>query len=171
MSPRARAHKAPLKLVTMFGAKGLGGVAGASPDASRSGGPVPSGHLKSERPDASTLDPDIPLFLIGKSKDGFWVAREESGCAGGVFFTERGARQFATRWAKPHGCATMRVSQPLELDFKGDGNVFVPLIAAFGSEGNYSVPEPVQDVISVVLGLAAVAIAVWLTVTLLTLGR
>ena len=40
--------------------------------------------------------------------------------------------------------------------------MFIPLIAAFGSEGNHRIPEPVRDVISVVLGLAAVAIAVWL---------
>ena len=73
----------------------------------RGGEPLPSGHSKSLRPEANSLDPDIPLFLIGKNKDGFWVAREENGCAGGIFFTERGARQFAKRWAKPLGCATM----------------------------------------------------------------
>lgn len=150
MSPRARSHKDQLMLVTKFGAGNASRMA-----------------VTDDVPSSS----DTALFLIGKNKDGFWVAREESGCAGGVFFTERGARQFAKRWAKPLGCATRRVSEPLELDFKGDGNVFIPIIAAFRSERNYRIPEPVRDVIGVVLGLATLAIAIWLTIALLTLGR
>jgi hypothetical protein len=162
MSPRARAHKAQLKLATTFG------VRNASRVLSVDGG-FPSGHPGPSRPEASSREPDTALFLIGKNKDGFWVAREENGCAGGVFFTERGARQFATRWAPPLGCTTKRVSEPLELDFKGGGNIFIPLIAGF--KGAYRVPAPLRDVMSVVVSLAAVAISVWLTISLLTLGR
>ncbi len=163
MSPRAKAH---LKLAMKFGSRDAGQTASMS-----GGQPVPSGHLPSLRPEANSLNPDIPLFLIGKNKSGFWVAREENGSAGGIFFTEHGARQFVKRWAKPLGCATMRVSEPLELDVKDDGNVFIALLATFASDGNHRVPESLRDVLAVVLGLAAVAIAVWLTVTLLTLGR
>jgi hypothetical protein len=127
------------------------------------------GDVRSDGPEANSLDRDAVRFLIGKDKDGFWVAREEYGCAGGRFFTERGAIQFAKRWASPLCCTTISVSDPLELDFKGEGDTFVPLAAAL--KGAYRVLAPVRDALSVVLGLAAVTIAVWLTITLLTLGR
>lgn len=162
MSPRPKANKAQIKLVTRLGARSASQMAPM-------GGDVRSRHSGSLRPDATSLDADAVLFLIGKNKDGFWVAREEHGCAGGRFFTERGALQFARRWASPLGCTTMRVSEPLELDFKGEGDTFIPLFAALKSARR--APAPVSDVMSIVLGLAAVAIAVWLTVILLTLGR
>jgi hypothetical protein len=163
MSPRAKAHKAQLKLVTKFGAGNVSRMARMDSDVVR------SDRLGSLRPEANSADCDAVRFLIGKNKDGFWVAREENGCAGGIFFTEHGARQFAKRWATPLGCTTKRISEPLELDFKGGGNIFIPLIARF--KGAYRVPAPLRDVMSVVLGLAALATAVWLTINLLTLGR
>jgi hypothetical protein len=171
MSADARSHKAHLNFVTKVGAMGASGVEGAGPRASiRSGGPLPSGHPKSVRPDANALDPNIPLFLIGKSKDGFWVAREENGRAGGTFFTERGARHFAQRWASPRGCASVAVSDPIELESRDDGNVLISLIRDLKSKGANRIPEPVLDVITIVLGLAAMALAVWLVIAFLTFG-
>lgn len=156
----------PLKPVTISDTKEAGVHASMRSDRILS-----SDRTKSLRPDADTLDPDIPLFLIGKDKDGFWVALEAHNCAGGIFFTERGARKFAKHWAGPRGCATMAVSEPVELDFRGEGNVLIPLIKALKPKATYRLPSPVLDVLTIVLGLASVATAIWLTIGLLMLGR
>jgi len=69
------------------------------------------------RPDASVISEAIPLFYIGRNKNGLWVAREAEGRIGGMFLTRRAAVRFANESCKPAGCATMFVTQPLELDF------------------------------------------------------
>jgi hypothetical protein len=78
-----------------------------------------------QRPDASVLNEAIPLFYIGRNRNGLWVAREAEGRAGGIFLTRRAAAQFAEESYEPSGCATMFVTEPLELDLvpghaKGD---------------------------------------------------
>ena len=82
------------------------------------------------RPDASALSEAIPLFYIGRNKNGFWVAREAEGCIGGIFLTRRSAVRFAREGCERTGCATMFVSEPLELDFQDRGNLFVAERAA-----------------------------------------
>jgi hypothetical protein len=70
-----------------------------------------------QRPDASVISEAIPLFYIGRNRKGLWVDREAEGRSGGLFLTRRAAVRFAKESCEPAGCATMFVSQPLELDF------------------------------------------------------
>ena len=82
------------------------------------------------RPDASVISEAIPLFYIGRNKNGLWVVREAEGCIGGIFLTRRSAVRFARESCEHTGCATMFVSEPLELDFEHRGNLFVAERAA-----------------------------------------
>jgi hypothetical protein len=83
-----------------------------------------------QRPDPSILSEAIPLFFIGRNKDGFWVAREADGRVGGIFVLKRSALLFASTNAQPCGCATMFLSERFELDIENKGN---PLAARFGA--------------------------------------
>jgi hypothetical protein len=78
------------------------------------------------RPDASVLNEAIPLFFIGRNKNGLWLAREAGGQAGGIFLFRDSALRFAGQHSLPGGCATMFLSESFELDFKNRGN---PLVA------------------------------------------
>ena len=75
--------------------------------------------------DADILNASIPAFFIGRDKDGFWLARDSKGRAGGLFLFESSALAFARRHAWPSGCATVFSSELLELDLENQGN---PLI-------------------------------------------
>lgn len=77
------------------------------------------------RPDARVLSESIPLFFITRNKAGLWVAREAEGRAGGIFLFKRSALRFAAKYSAPAGCATMFLSERLELDVESRGN---PLI-------------------------------------------
>jgi hypothetical protein len=85
------------------------------------------------RPDLTFLSETIPLFYIGRNGDGFWVAREAEGRAGGVFFFKASAIRFARNKSAPAGCALMFVDAPLELDRDNDGSQIAEIfIAAIG---------------------------------------
>ena len=105
--------------------------AGSRPEAGRGSfaGPHPARRLP-RRPDASVISEAIPLFYIGRNKNGLWVVREAEGCIGGIFLTRRSAVRFARESCEHTGCATMFVSEPLELDFENRGNLFVAERAA-----------------------------------------
>jgi hypothetical protein len=79
-----------------------------------------------QRPDASVISAAIPLFYIGRNRKGLWVAREAEGRSGGLFLTRRAAVRFAKESCEPAGCATMFVSQPLELDFDSTNGSAAP---------------------------------------------
>ena len=83
-----------------------------------------------QRPDPSILSQAIPLFFIGRNKDGFWVAREADGRIGGVFLRKQSAVRFANRSAQPRGCATMFISERFELDVENKVNPLVAHLAA-----------------------------------------
>ena len=83
-----------------------------------------------QRPDPSIISEAIPLFFIGRNKDGFWVARDADGSAGGIFLLKRSALQFANTNTQPWGCATMFVEERFELDIENKGN---PLVAHLGA--------------------------------------
>jgi hypothetical protein len=68
------------------------------------------------RPDASALSEAIPLFYIGRNKNGLWVVREAEGRSGGLFFLKQSAVHFARRQSEPSGCAVMFLDEPIELD-------------------------------------------------------
>jgi hypothetical protein len=78
------------------------------------------------RPDRSILSESIPLYFIGRNKAGLWVAREAEGRAGGIFLLKRSALRFVATHGTLAGCATMLLSERIELDVENHGN---PLVA------------------------------------------
>jgi hypothetical protein len=68
------------------------------------------------RPDASVVNEAIPLFYIGRNKNGMWVVRQADGRSGGLFLFKQSAVRFARRQSEPAGCAMMFVHEPFELD-------------------------------------------------------
>jgi hypothetical protein len=73
------------------------------------------------RPDASALSEAIPLFYLGRNKNGVWVVREAEGRSGGLFFLKQSAVRFARRQSEPSGCAMMFLDEPIELDVADQG--------------------------------------------------
>lgn len=83
------------------------------------------------RPDASALSEAIPLFYIGRNKNGLWVVREAEGRSGGLFFLKQSAVHFARRQSEPAGCAMMFLDEPIELDIADQGSRHaMPALAA-----------------------------------------
>ena len=71
------------------------------------------------RPDTGVLSKSIPLFFIGRNRNGLWIAREAEGRTGGVFLLKRSALRFAQENSEPVGCATMFLAGPINLDTRG----------------------------------------------------
>ncbi|HXX20741.1 MAG TPA: hypothetical protein VEJ46_15160 [Candidatus Acidoferrum sp.] len=67
------------------------------------------------RPDRSALNESIPLYYIGRNRNGFWVVRSADGRIGGLFVFKRSAVRFAREESEPAACALMFVAEPLEL--------------------------------------------------------
>jgi hypothetical protein len=104
--------------------------------------PRPSGGLPS-RPDAHVFNRVIPLFFIGRNKNGFWIAREARGRAGGMFLLRRSALRFAQLASAPHGCATMFLAKSFEIDARNAGNPVVGwLDAALGLVSRFIPDNP-----------------------------
>ena len=82
------------------------------------------------RPEPGVLSEAIPVFFIGRNRDGFWVARDAEGKFGGLFWRKEGALRFARRSAGPAGCATVFPRGHVELDIENAGNPFIPWMAA-----------------------------------------
>ena len=81
------------------------------------------------RPDASFISETIPLFYVGQTQRGFWVARESEGRSGGLFLFQRSALRFVKSKSQPAGCATMFLAEPLELDIENQGSRLVAQLA------------------------------------------
>jgi hypothetical protein len=77
------------------------------------------------RPDAGVLSKSIPLFFIGRNRNGLWIVREAEGRTGGVFLLKQSALHFAQRKSAPVGCATMFLAEPIELYTENLGNPLV----------------------------------------------
>jgi hypothetical protein len=102
------------------------------------------------RPDARVLNRAIPLFFIGRNKNGFWLAREAKGRIGGMFLLRRSALRFAQDASTPHGCATMFLAGTFELDTCNCGNPLAGwLNAALGLSSrfipDYPPPIPIAE--------------------------
>ena len=85
-----------------------------------------------ERPSADIISESIPLVIIGRNKNGCWVAVDADTRTGGLFIFKQSAVRFAEKRAKKKRVAKMFVSKPLELKGRNRGNPFaflVPLIA------------------------------------------
>ena len=67
---------------------------------------LPPGHFDGaaadlpDRPDASVLNEAIPLFFIGRNRNGLWLAREAGGKSGGMFLFK------GWRFASPSSAAS-----------------------------------------------------------------
>jgi hypothetical protein len=83
-----------------------------------------------QRPDPSIISDAIPLFFIGRDRDGFWVAREADGRVGGIFLRKQSALKFAKKISQPAGCATMFLSERFELDIENTGNLLIAHLGA-----------------------------------------
>jgi hypothetical protein len=94
-----------------------------------------------QRPNSGVLSESIPLFFIGRSRFGFWVAREAQGRIGGVFLFRRSALRFANRNSAPAGCATMSLDERLELDVKNRGNPMAAWLAGIASRLSNLIPK------------------------------
>lgn len=81
------------------------------------------------RPGPEDLSASIPVFFIGRNKDGHWVVRGADGKSGGLFWRKQSAIRFATRSAWPARCATIFPSSTVELDLENRGN---PLLSHAG---------------------------------------
>ena len=80
------------------------------------------------RPNSTVLNHSIPLFFIGRNRNGFWVAREAAGRCGGLVLFRRSAARFARKKSSPRGSAIMLVERTIELDIPNQGNQFVDTI-------------------------------------------
>ena len=105
------------------------------------------------RPDDTVLNNSIPLFLIGRNQNGFWVARESAGRCGGLFLFRRSAARFAHRNGLAGGGATMLVEHSIELDLPNQGSRLAELIVGG--------VEIVRRRAPFVTNLVRVAIAEW----------
>ncbi len=94
-----------------------------------------------QRPDARAQSEAIPLFFIGRNKNGLWVAREAEGRTGGVFLLRRSALRFAKKNSAPAGCATMFLAERFELDVQNQGNPLVSWLDAVRRAWRRLIPE------------------------------
>jgi hypothetical protein len=101
------------------------------------------------RPDASALSEAIPLFYIGRNKNGIWVVREAEGRSGGLFFLKQSAVRFARRQSEPAGCAMMFLDEPIELDIADQGSRHAMTASATGRAARQA-PSVVTAIRSVV---------------------
>ena len=94
-----------------------------------------------QRPDARVFSETIPLFFIGRNKNGLWVAREAEGQTGGVFLLKRSALRFVKKNSVPVGCATIVLTERVELDVKNQGNPLVTWLDAVQRAWRSLIPE------------------------------
>ena len=94
-----------------------------------------------QRPDARVLSEAIPLFFIGRNKNGLWVAREAEGRTGGVFLLKWSALRFAKQNSAPAGCAIMFLVESFELDIENQGRRFVTWLEAIRRGWRRLIPE------------------------------
>jgi hypothetical protein len=75
--------------------------------------------------DPAVVSASIPVFFVGRNRDGFWLARDAKGENGGIFLFKSSALAFVRRASRLSGCATIFPSERFELDVENQGN---PLI-------------------------------------------
>jgi hypothetical protein len=90
--------------------------------------------------DPAVINASIPVFFVGRNRDGFWLARDAKGEHGGIFLFKSSALAFVRRTCAPAGCATIFPSERFELDVENQGNPLIdylkPLLRLVTSAGN-----------------------------------
>jgi hypothetical protein len=76
------------------------------------------------RPGPDIVSASIPVFFIGRNRNGLWVARDAEGKRGGIFWRRQSALDFAHCNAWSTGCATVFLQARFELDIENAGNRF-----------------------------------------------
>jgi hypothetical protein len=99
------------------------------------------GTVFPQRPSSSALSESIPLFFIGRSRFGFWIAREARGRTGGVFVFRGSALRFANINSAPAGCATMLLNGRLELDVENQGNPLAAWLVRIAFRLSHLIPK------------------------------
>lgn len=75
--------------------------------------------------DPAVISASIPVFFVGRNRDGFWLARDAKGENGGIFLFKSSALAFVRRTSRLSGCATIFPSERFELDVENQGNPLV----------------------------------------------
>jgi hypothetical protein len=75
--------------------------------------------------DPAVISASIPVFFVGRNRDGFWLARDAKGENGGIFLFKSSAVAFVRRACRQAGCATIFPSERFELDVENQGNPLV----------------------------------------------
>jgi hypothetical protein len=138
----------------------LGSRPGQKPSTATSPSPVRNepqhaGGTSFLRPGPEDLSEAIPVFFIGRNKDGHWVARGADGKSGGLFWRKQAAIRFATQSAWPARCATIFPSENIELDLENQGN---PLLALTGVMRTLRSAGAAISVLLVMAALAGVVV-------------
>jgi hypothetical protein len=69
------------------------------------------------RPHWSVLNESIPMFVIGRNRDGHWVVCDSQDRTLGAFPDQASAVALAKQESAPGGCALMFVTECLEPNF------------------------------------------------------
>jgi hypothetical protein len=112
--------------VVFGGATGQPATGSRAPDMPAKFGQVASRFF---RPGREVVSEAIPVFFIGRNRDGLWVARDAEGRCGGLFWFRQSALRFAKTSARPAACATLFPQARFELDIENSGN---PVVAHLG---------------------------------------
>jgi hypothetical protein len=75
--------------------------------------------------DPAIISASIPVFFVGRNRDGFWLARDAKGERGGIFLFKSSALAFVRRACRQAGCATIFPTERFELDVENQGNRLV----------------------------------------------
>jgi hypothetical protein len=94
-----------------------------------------------QRPQADVLSDSITLFFIARNRVGFWIAREAKRRTGGIFLFKNSALRFAKENSGASGCATMFLTERLELDVENHGNQLIGWISMVLSPLAQYVPD------------------------------
>jgi hypothetical protein len=73
----------------------------------------------------AVISASIPVFFVGRNRDGFWLARDAKGEHGGIFLFKSSALAFVRRACRQAGCATIFPTERFELDVENQGNRLV----------------------------------------------
>jgi hypothetical protein len=93
------------------------------------------------RPQSDVLSESITLFFIARNRVSLWIAREAEGRTGGIFLFKKSTLRFAQENSGASGCATMFLTERLELDVDNRGNQLIGWIGEVLSLVAHYVPD------------------------------
>jgi hypothetical protein len=97
------------------------------------------------RPDPDIVSASIPVFFIGRNRNGLWVARDAEGKRGGIFWRRQSALDFAHCNARPTRAATVLLQDRFELDIENAGNPFAARLGSLIGKMSQAVKRRLGD--------------------------